>query len=237
MHERFTESARRAMALANQEAVRLKHDALTPMHVLLGILSKGGDMATMVLRNLDVQVETLRDELSKSISPGSAGPQLAKLPQGQGTKEVIEFAIDEARKLGHTYIGTEHLLLGLIREGHTGAAQILAKRGLNLERLEQEILTVLRSATDEHHTPPGAGHGSFEWVHQQELAKAFRSPQFWHLLILAVDVANRLGDGELHHHHLLMALLRDEQSPVAKLLKDKGITLELVQRQVAGGKH
>lgn len=226
MHERFTERARRAMALANQEAVRLKHDALEPMHILLGILEKGGNVGSVVLRNLNVELETLRADLAKRMAPGHASGHIAKLPQAAGTREVIEFAIDEARKLGHNYVGTEHLLLGLLREGHGLPAQMLAQRGVRLEALREEILALLRSARDDDHAPPGAGHGGFEWIHQQELAKAFRSPQFWHLLILAGDAANRLGEGEIRAEHLLLALLRDKEQPVAKFLAGAGLSAE-----------
>lgn len=224
------------MALANLEAVRLKHDSLMPVHILLGLLAKGGNVSSLVLRNLNVDIEELREAAAKSVSPGREAPHMAKLPQAAGTKEVIEFAIDEARKLGHQYVGTEHLLLGLLREGHDPPAQLLAQRGVKIERLREEVLTLLNSAKDEDHTPPGAGHGGFEWLHQQELAKAFRSAGFWHLLILAVDSANRLGDGEVHHEHLLLALLRDETHPVARWLRDRGITLDIVRDWMASGR-
>jgi ATP-dependent Clp protease ATP-binding subunit ClpA len=233
MHERFSDRARRALALANQEAVRLKHDHLGPEHILLGILAKGGSVGTVVLQNLHIELDSLRDDLARSMTPGHATTHLAKLPQGPDTRQVIAYATDEARRLGHKYIGTEHLLLGLLREGHAAPARVLTQRGVRLETLREEILTILRSARDEDHTPIAAGHAAHEWLHQQELAKAFRSPGFWHLLVLAVDAANRLGDGEVRHEHLLLALLRDNDNPTSKLLREKGITPDEVQSRLA----
>ena len=91
---------------------------------------------------------------------------------------------------------------------------------------------MLRADVDEAHDLSHSRHGDFEWVHQQELAKAFRSPKFWHTMILAVDSANRLGAGELEPQHLLLALLRDESTGVAKMLAEKGVTLDWVRDQM-----
>jgi ATP-dependent Clp protease ATP-binding subunit ClpA len=235
MHERFSDRARRALALANLEAVRLKHDHLGPEHIFLGILAKGGNVADAVLRNLAVNVDTLREEVARALPPGADAPHMAKLPQTPGTREVIDFAIQEARALGHRDVGTEHLLLGLIREGHALPARLLSARGVNVDTLRGEIIALLGAARGEE-LAPAAAHGGSEWLHQQELAKAFRSPGFWHLLVLAVEAANRLGDGEIRHEHLLLALLRDRGTAAEGLLSEKGVTLDWVQSQLHGGK-
>jgi len=86
---------------------------------------------------------------------------------------------------------------------------------------------------DEGHDLAHSRHGDFEWVHQQELAKAFRSPKFWHTMILAVDAANRLGAGEIEPQHLLLALLRDESTGVARMLKEKGVSLDWVNEHIS----
>ena len=232
MHERFSDRARRALALANQEAIRLHHEFLSPVHILLGILSAGSGVAIVALRNRDVDPEALKDELNRKSEPGTRELQQTKMAQSADTRQVIHFAIDEARKLGHRYVGTEHLLMGILREGRTPAAQSIIERGVKLEILREEILTLLRSSTSEDHARAGTGHDGLEWVHQQELAKAFRSPNFWHRLILAVDSANRLGHGEIKDEHLLLALLREPDSFVAQMLAEKGVTVDWVRDRV-----
>ncbi len=220
------------MAIANQEAVRLHHDYLAPSHIMLGILASGSNVATLVLHNLDITSETLRADISRQIEPGTKELHQTKLAQRDDTREVIQFAIDEARKLGHKYVGTEHLLLGVMREGNSIPAKIIMERGIKIERIRDEILTVLRSSTGDDHVGAVTGHDPHEWVHQQELAKAFRSPRFWHRLILAVDSANRLGHGEIEDEHLLLALLREPDSFVARMLTEKGVTLDWVRDRV-----
>jgi len=220
------------MALANQEAIRLHHDYLSPVHLMLGILSIGSSVAAGVLRNLDVDLETLRTEIAKTIEPGNRQVNQTKMAQREDTREVVAFAIEEARKLGHKYVGTEHLLLGLLREGHNQAALILANRKVKIENIREEILTLLRSSKDEDHAGPAMGHDPLEWVHQQELAKAFRSPSFWHRLIMAVDSANRLGHGEISDEHLLLAILREPSGFVAQMLAEKGVTADWVRERL-----
>jgi len=232
MHERFSDRARRAMALANQEAVRLKHDYLSPAHIFLGVLAKGDSVGTMVLRNLDANLDQLRADVARLLEPGDKALNQTKLAQRPETQKVVSMAIDEARKLGHRYVGTEHLLLGILREGTSIPARVLTTRGVNIERLREEVLTLLRASTDESHHRVGDGHSALEWVHQQELAKAFHSPRFWHRLILAVDEANRLGHGEIDDEHLLLALLREPDSFVAQLLAEKGVTLDWLRDRV-----
>lgn len=232
MHERFSDRARRALALANQEAIRLHHEFLSPLHILLGILAAGSGVALVALRNREVDPDGLKDELNRKAEPGSRDLHLTKMAQSADTRQVIQFAIDEARKLGHRYVGTEHLLLGILREGQTVAAMTMVQRGVKLEQLREEILTLLRSSTSEDHSRTGTGHDGLEWLHQQELAKAFRSPNFWHRLILAVDSANRLGHGEIKDEHLLMALLREPDNFVSQMLAEKGVTIDWVRDRV-----
>ena len=220
------------MALANQEAMRLHHDYLAPVHIFMGIMSVGSSVAIQLLRNLDVDLETVRAEVNKLVEPGRKDVQQTKMAQKAETRHVIQFAIDEARKLGHKYVGTEHLLLGCLREGNDIPARVLSSRGLKIESVREEILTILRSSTHEDHGSTAAGHDGLEWLHQQELAKAFRSPRFWHRLILAVDSANRLGHGEIGDEHLLLALLREPESFVAQMLAEKGVTADWVRDRV-----
>ncbi len=235
MHERFSDRARRAMALANQEAIRLHHDYLAPVHILLGILSMDTSVAAMVLRNLDIDLETLRNDAHRLIKPGDKEIHQTKMAQRADTRQAIQFAIEEARKLGHKYVGTEHLLLGVLREGTNIPARLFGERGVKIERLRDEILKLLGSRTDEDHVAAATGHDSHEWLHQQELAKAFRSPRFWHRLVYAVEEANRLGQGEIEDEHLLLALLREPDSFVARMLREKEVTPDWVRERIARG--
>lgn len=232
MHERFSDRARRALALANQEAIRLHHDYLAPVHVVLGILQMSSNVASQVLRNLHVDLDALRADVNKLVEPGTKEIHQTKMAQRADTRIAIQLAIEEARKLGHKYVGTEHLLLGCLREGNNIPAKLLSHRGVKVEQLRDEVLTVLHSSTYEDHAGTAAGHDSSEWIHQGELAKAFRSPRFWHRLILAVDAANRHGHGEIEDEHLLLALLREPDSFVTRMLEEKGVTLDWVRDRV-----
>jgi len=184
------------------------------------------------LRNLDIDIETLRNDVGKRVKPGDKELHQTKMAQRADTRQAIQFAIDEARKLGHKYVGTEHLLLGVLREGNNIPARILAEHGVQIEGLREEVLKLLGSSTHEDHGKAGGGHDAQEWVHQQELAKAFRSPRFWHRLVLAVDSANRLGHGEIKDEHLLLALLREPDSFVGQMLAEKGVTLDWARDRI-----
>jgi len=234
MHERFSDRARHAMALANLEAGKLNHGHLAPGHLMLGLIAEGECVATEALRLLDVDLDKVRDEVAARMERGDSGGVLGRRAQTDETKEVIALAIAEARKFGHRYVGTEHLVLALLQLSDGLPSKVLRQQGVQLETLREKVLGMLRSSVDPTHDLAHSRHGDFEWVHQQELAKAFRSPKFWHTMILAGDSANRLGAGEIEPQHLLLALLRDETSGVAKMLHAKGVTLDWVREQLTG---
>lgn len=232
MQERFSDRARHAMALANQEASRLNHHYLAPEHILLGLIAEGACVATEALRLLDVDVNKVRDQVASQLKRGDGNGSVGRRPQTEETKAVINMAIAEARKFDHRYVGTEHLVLALLQLPEGLPARALREQGVEINRLREKVLALLQSTVDEGHDLAHSRHGDFEWVHQQELAKAFRSPKFWHTMILAVDSANRLGAGEVEPHHLLLALLRDESTGVARLLRDKGVTTDWLNAQL-----
>jgi len=234
MHERFSDRARHAMALANLEATRLKHDDLTPAHLMLGLIAEGHCVATETLRVLDVDLDRVRNEVRAQLSEGSAQNTLARRAHSKELKDVINLAIQEARKFHHRYVGTEHLVIGLLGHADSAPAKVLRNQGVNLDTLREKALAMLRSSADPSHDLAHSRHGDFEWVHQQELAKAFRSPKFWHTMILAVDAANRMGAGEVEPEHLLLALLRDDSNGLAKLLAGKGVTVDWLREKFSG---
>jgi ATP-dependent Clp protease ATP-binding subunit ClpC len=143
MYERFTDRARKVMQLANQEAQRFNHEYIGTEHVLLGLVKEGSGVAANVLKRLDVDLRKIRLEVEKIVQSGPDMVTMGKLPQTPRAKKVIEYAMEEARNLNHNYVGTEHLLLGLLREQEGVAAQVLMNLGLKLEDVREEVLNLL----------------------------------------------------------------------------------------------
>ncbi|MCS6977320.1 MAG: ATP-dependent Clp protease ATP-binding subunit [Gemmatales bacterium] len=143
MYEKFTDRARKVMQLANQEAQRFNHEYIGTEHILLGLVKEGSGVAANVLKNLDIDLRKIRLEVEKIVQSGPEMVTMGKLPQTPRAKKVIEYAIEEARNLNHNYVGTEHLLLGLLREQEGVAAQVLMNLGLKLEDVREEVLNLL----------------------------------------------------------------------------------------------
>ncbi len=152
MFERFTDRARKVMALANQEAQRFNHEYIGTEHILLGLVKEGSGVGANVLKNLDVDLRKVRLEVEKLVKSGPDMVTMGKLPQTPRAKKVIEYAIEEARSLNHNYVGTEHLLLGLLREHEGVAAQVLMNLGLKLEEVREEVLNLLGAGVDPEET-------------------------------------------------------------------------------------
>ena len=148
MFERFTDRARRVMALANQEAQRFNHEYVGTEHILLGLVKEGSGVAANCLKNMSLDLKKIRIEVEKIVKSGPQMVTMGKLPQTPRAKKVIEFAIEEARSLGHNYVGTEHLLLGLLREHDGVAAQVLMNLGLRLEDVREEVLRLLGASAE-----------------------------------------------------------------------------------------
>src|SRR6266542_131244 len=144
MFERFTERARRVVVLAQEEARMLNHGYIGTEHILLGLIHEGEGVAATALESLGISRMAVRSEVEEIIGQGEAAPT-GHIPFTPRAKKVLEFALREALQLGHHYIGTEHILLGLIREGEGVAAQVLEKLGADLNRMRQQVIQ-LRSA-------------------------------------------------------------------------------------------
>jgi len=159
MFERFTDRARKVMALANQEAQRFNHEYIGTEHILLGLVKEGSGVGANVLKNLNVDLRKVRMEVEKLVKSGPEMVTMGKLPQTPRAKRVIEYAIEEARNLNHNYVGTEHLLLGLLREQDGVAAQVLIHLGLKLEDVKEEVLNLLGAGVEPEESaamnPPG----------------------------------------------------------------------------------
>lgn len=141
MFGRFTERSQRVLALAQEEAVRLGHNNIGTEHILLGLVKEGEGIAAKALLSLNISLEKVQAEVETLIGKGQDKPTtIAYTPRA---KKVIELSMDEARKLGHTYVGTEHILLGLIREGEGVAARVLNNLGVSLNKARQQVLQLL----------------------------------------------------------------------------------------------
>ncbi len=147
MFDKFTDRARKIIALAQKEAERFKHDYIGTEHILLGLVKEGSGVAVTALNNLSVDVEKVRKEVEKLVMSSEKDGPNTPLPFTPQAKKVLELASEEARALGHPYIGTEHILLGLLRENKSVAAQVLINLELNLNDVRAEILDLL-GATD-----------------------------------------------------------------------------------------
>ncbi len=143
MFDRFTERAKKVLAYAKQEAQRFNHDYIGTEHVLLGIVREGSGVAVNALENLGMDMDMLRQEIENHIKTGPDTVEVGNLPYTPRAKKVLQLALDEARALNHQYIGTEHLLLGLLREEGGEASNILRTKGVNFEDAKDEVLNLL----------------------------------------------------------------------------------------------
>jgi ATP-dependent Clp protease ATP-binding subunit ClpC len=142
MFERFTDRARRVVVLAQEEARMLNHNYIGTEHILLGLIHEGEGVAAKALESLGISLEAVRQQVEEIIGQGQQAPS-GHIPFTPRAKKVLELSLREALQLGHNYIGTEHILLGLIREGEGVAAQVLVKLGADLNRVRTQVLQLL----------------------------------------------------------------------------------------------
>jgi ATP-dependent Clp protease ATP-binding subunit ClpA len=142
MFERFSDRARRVVVLAQEEARTLNHDYIGTEHILLGLMHEGEGVAAKALESLGISLDAVRRQVEEIIGQGQQAPS-GHIPFTPRAKKVLELADREARALGHNYIDTEHILLGLIREGDGVAAQVLVKLGADLNRVRQQVIQLL----------------------------------------------------------------------------------------------
>ena len=147
-YEQFTGRARRVMALANEEAQRFRHEYVEPEYLLLGLVKEGVGVAAIVLKSLDICHQKVCDEVEKIRPIGTSAYPKGWLPQSPRVRKVMEYAMEESQNLNHNYVGTEHILLGLLREPEGVAARILTTLGLQLEAIRHEVLNLLGDGTN-----------------------------------------------------------------------------------------
>ena len=161
MFERFTDRARRVVVLAQEEARMLNHNYIGTEHILLGLIHEGEGVAAKALESLSISLDGVREQVQEIIGQGQQAPS-GHIPFTPRAKKVLELSLREALQLGHNYIGTEHILLGLIREGEGVAAQVLVKLGADLNRVRQQVIQLLSGYAGTKETAgqgaaPGAG--------------------------------------------------------------------------------
>src|SRR6267142_1799004 len=159
MFERFTDRARRVVVLAQEEARLLNHNYIGTEHILLGLIHEGEGVAAKALESLGISLEAVRNQVEEIIGQGGSSPS-GHIPFTPRAKKVLELSLREALQLGHNYIGTEHILLGLIREGDGVAAQVLVKLGADLNRVRQQVIQLLHGYQGKE--PASAASGATE---------------------------------------------------------------------------
>ncbi|HEX5861891.1 MAG TPA: Clp protease N-terminal domain-containing protein, partial [Nocardioides sp.] len=159
MFERFTDRARRVVVLAQEEARMLSHNYIGTEHILLGLIHEGEGVAAKALESLDISLEAVRAQVEEIIGQGQQAPS-GHIPFTPRAKKVLELSLREALQLGHSYIGTEHILLGLIREGEGVAAQVLQKLGADLNRVRQQVIQLLSGFQGKESAGAGAATGA-----------------------------------------------------------------------------
>jgi ATP-dependent Clp protease ATP-binding subunit ClpA len=213
MFERFTDRARQTVVFAQEEARRLDHSYIGTEHLLLGLLRDAESLAARTLHELGIGLEMVRGDVEKIIGHGGETPG-GHIPFTPRAKKVLELSLREALQLGHNYIGTEHILLGLVREGEGVAAQVLVKRGAALPRVRKAVLDQLGRMGSERLAPHG---------------RPRRTPA----AALAVATADELaGSGSTGSHHLLEALARSEESLAGKVLAALGVDADALAAKI-----
>ena len=235
--DRFNDRAKRVLALAQDEAVRLNHNYIGTEHLLLGLVREGEGVAARALDSLGIELSKVRTAVEFSIGRGDSTTSSSEITLSPRAKRVIELAIDETERLGHSHVGTEHLLLGLVREGEGIASGILESLGVSLERLRHQIIATLGQqapttpraptapSTPRAPTSPtgaGAAFGPFDRFDHH--AKR--------ILALAQDEAIRFNHNYIGPEHVLLGLVREGEGIAAKALDAFGVELSATRRAV-----
>ena len=223
MFERFTDRARRVLVIAQDEALALDHNFLGTEHVLLGLIREGEGVGAKALQQLGVDLVAVRQRVIDMIGrgePGSASTAPAFTPRA---KKVLELSLKEALQLGHNYIGTEHILLGLIREQEGVAGRVLVDSGLTFSQIRSKVIELLVGYGSAK--PGGGGSGGSG-------AGAGRSGSTPAANLLADRVKAAAGDEPIGTHHHLLALLEDPDCLAARILESLGVTKEAVTSRI-----
>ncbi len=233
--DRFNDRAKRVLALAQDEAIRFNHNYIGTEHLLLGLVREGEGVAARVLDSLGVDVSKVRRAIELTIGRGDSTKSPSEITLAPQVKSVINLAIDEARRLGHSHVGTEHLLLGIVRENESTAAKVLAGFGVALETVRHQIIATLGQVR------PGMATGSPATASQStgEFAGGRIGGPFdrftdraKRVLALAQDEALRFNHNYIGTEHLLLGLIREEEGVAARALQTLGAELDKARTAV-----
>lgn len=242
--DRFTERARTAITLAQEEAQRFNHNYIGTEHILLGLVREGEGLAARVLWEMGVELTKIRSSVEFIIGRGEH-QVMGEIGLTPRAKKVIELAVDEARRLGHQYVGTEHLLLGLIREGEGIGAGVLESLGISLERVRRVVIKVL-GASDSPSRPQEPvdpltervqrERGSYGSAQDPSPGPTHQFDRFTErargVLTRAQEEAQRLAQNWIGPEHLLLGLTREDGGVAAKVLSNMGVELTKVRSAV-----
>ena len=153
MFERFTDRARGVIVLAQGEARSLDHDYIGTEHILLALMEEGNGVGAKALEAMQITMDTVREKVEEITGRGQVSPRKGHIPFTPAAKKVLEFSLRESLQLGHHYIGTEHILLGLVREGEGVAGQVLVSLGADLNRTREQVIQILTGRHQEEATP------------------------------------------------------------------------------------
>ena len=221
MFERFTDRAREVVVTAQREARQLNHNYIGTEHLLLGLLGEPRSLAHRALVHAGVSTDRARQEIIDIVGMGKGKTPGGHIPFTPRAKKVLELSLREALNFGHNYIGTEHILLGLVREGDGVAATVLHNQGVDLKALRDAVVALL---------PPGEPAEARlmrRWLRRRGAPSAPDEPRTTTATDASLDEARRLaGNAAVGSHHLLLATLSDPTSAAAKALGNLGIDLE-----------
>ncbi len=210
MFDRFTDRARKVMGLSRQEAQRLNRDCIGTEHILLGLVFEGSGVAADILKNLAVDPKRIQQGVERLVTRGKAPPTMGSSPSRPARRGVLELALEEANNLGHNYIGTEHVLLGLVASGDAG---VLRRLGVDPERVRAEVAR--------HVTRGNAmvATGQFPFT-----------PAMKRALELTLEEMQVLGHDSIREEHVLLRLIREEKGAAAQVLATLDVTLDAVRK-------
>jgi ATP-dependent Clp protease ATP-binding subunit ClpA len=219
MFERFSDAARRVVVLAQEESRLLQHNYIGTEHVLAGLTKTDEGIAAEVLASYEVTIERVRAEIEKEVGRGEGTPS-SHIPFTPRAKRILELSLREALQLGHNYIGTEHVLLGLIREGEGLGAKILVRLGADLARVrERTIEAVLDSSQEPAKDVPPLHVGTSSLVGS--------------MLAGITQRVLDLGHDRLGSEHIVVWLLDQSESGAAQAFRDQGVDVEALKARLA----
>jgi ATP-dependent Clp protease ATP-binding subunit ClpA len=230
--DHFNDRAKRILALAQDEAIRFNHNYIGTEHLLLGLIREGEGVAARALDALNVDLSKVRTAVEFIIGRGPATTSPSEITMSPRTKRVLELAVDEARKLGHSTVGSEHLLLGLVREGEGIASGVLESLGVSMEKLRHQIIATIGSSA-----PAGsasAAPGPAPVAREASAVRPFDrfNDRAKRVLALAQDEAIRFNHNYMGPEHLLLGLVREGEGVAAKALNSLGVELSRTRREL-----